>query len=258
MKVKVIASGSNGNCTAVTCDKNIILLDAGIGFKRLQRALNFENPSACFITHEHHDHADKNTIAEFLKRGVKVYMTAGTAQALHLAAHHNLIFLQHDSSGGYVEEIVLAAEGLTKGNIDWADVNSWFYGKGILVFANPVTHDAAEPVSFDIVHSGQQLKYLVDSGTAPTDEITQAEILIIETNHSEADLNSAKLDDFQKQRILHNHLSIEKAAAFIESCEKEFLEEVHLIHISRRHGNAERFQQIIQDVVGDNVKVFAH
>ena len=239
MKVNVIASGSTGNCTAVTCGKNTLLLDAGIDFKRIQRALNFENPLAALITHEHSDHADKKTIAELLNRGVKVYMTAGTAQALQLNARHNLLILQPTKGGCYNAEIVLKAGCL-------------------MIFADKVTHDAAEPVSFDIIHDGQQLKYLIDSGTAPAAQITQADFLVIESNHSDAALLAADIDDFQKQRISQNHLSIEKAAAFIDAYEKDFFKEIHLVHISRRTGNAQLFKDIVQNIVGDKVQVFAH
>ena len=256
MKVNVIASGSKGNCTAVNCGSATILLDAGINFKRIQRALNFENPLACLITHEHQDHADKNTIAELLKRGVKVYMTAGTAQALNLEPRHNLIKLQLGANGTYNEEIIVEGQGLKKNNVDWEDINSWFYSDGVLLFTFPVKHDAAEPVSFNLVHDGESVMYLVDSGTAPTDEVIQAEFLLIEANHSEQDLISANIDDCQKQRVLKNHLSIEKAAEFINGCEKEFLKEVHLVHISRRHGNAQLFKDIVQNIV--SVPVFAH
>lgn len=91
MKIQVIASGSTGNSYALTFGGQIILLDAGIPHKRIQQALNFKNPATVLITHEHSDHAHKPAINEFLRRGVNVYMTPETIQALNLEPRHNLI-----------------------------------------------------------------------------------------------------------------------------------------------------------------------
>lgn len=59
MNIKVIASGSSGNCYLISDDKTSLLLDAGISFKQIQIGTNFNisNISGCFVTHRHGDHA---------------------------------------------------------------------------------------------------------------------------------------------------------------------------------------------------------
>ena len=42
MDIKVIASGSSGNCYRVSDGETSVLLDCGIPFKQIQKALNFE------------------------------------------------------------------------------------------------------------------------------------------------------------------------------------------------------------------------
>lgn len=234
IEVQVIASGSKGNCTVLTIDNATILLDIGINFSNLQRRLNFENPTAVFLTHEHSDHVNKSTLAELLKRGVEVYMTKGTAQALKLEPRHNLKYITADD------------------DVEVGD---------LIITAYIVVHDAAEPVNFFIRDGESTASYITDTGE-PTYyknvDVWLPDILIIEANHDTETLLTADIDEHQKQRILHNHLSVEKVAKCIEEHNKEFLQEVHLIHISKRHGNAEKFRQIIQEIVGDNVKVFAY
>ena len=231
--IKVIASGSKGNCTAATSGTVTILLDAGIAFDKIQRALDFKNPTACFVTHEHGDHANKATIAELLKRGTDIYMTAGTATALNLEPSHRLHLIESKKLYELDDTIP------------------------IRFYATPAIHDAAEPVSFHFNWQFKKMSYIVDTGYLPPFD-TVKDYLLIEANHSTADLLNADIDDSQKQRILQNHLSLEKVVRYIEGNNQGNLTEVHLIHISRRHGNKEQFQQTIQAVVGDKVKVLAH
>ncbi|MBQ7705400.1 MAG: hypothetical protein IJT73_08255 [Selenomonadaceae bacterium] len=231
--LNIIASGSKGNCTAATSGTVTILLDAGIAFDRIQRALDFKNPTACFITHEHGDHANKATIAELLKRGTDIYMTAGTANALKLETSHRLHLIESKKLYELDDSIP------------------------IRFYATPTVHDAAEPVSFHFNWNFETLVYIVDTGYLPPFD-TVRNYLLIEANHSTADLLNANIDDSQKQRILQNHLSIEKVVKYIEDNNQGNLAEVHLIHISKRHGDGEQFRQAVQAVVGDKIKVLAH
>ena len=231
--VNVLASGSKGNCTLLSNGDTKILLDAGINFGTLQRALNFENPTAVFLTHEHSDHVNKSTLAELLKRGVEVYMTRGTAEALKLEPRHNLKYIP---------------------------INSKFQYSGCQIDIAKVPHDAAEPVNFDIWYEyNKDVAYITDTGRVPlaTDMPTPS-YLVIEANHDAETLLAADIDEHQKQRILNNHLSIQKLAEYLGKVDKTFLQEVHLIHISKRHGKGEKFRQIVQNIVGNKIKVFAH
>ena len=232
IKVNVIASGSRGNCTALNCGKVTILLDAGIGFNRIQRTLNFENPAACLITHEHSDHAKLSTINELLKRGTDIYMTAGTAKALNLENSHRLHLIE--SGTRYQLE------------------NFKFY-------ATPTIHDAAEPVMFSFLDKENfTARYIVDTGEIPL-KIASTDYLMIETNHLENNLTDSNVNAAQKERISKNHLSIEKVLMWMkQNILLREPKEIHLLHISKRHGNGEFFRQMVQAAVGDNVKVFAH
>ena len=231
IEVKVIASGSGGNCTALICGKVIILLDAGIGFDRIQRALDFQNPTAALITHEHGDHAKISTVQELLKRGVEIFMTRGTAEALKLEKSHRLNLI----------------EPVTRYQLE-----------DLKFYATPTIHDAAAPVMFSIGNAKFSLRYIVDSGEIPL-QLAPTDYLLIETNYLETELLNAKIDATQKERISKNHLSFEKALRWINR--NNFLDrfkEIHLMHISKRHGNGEKFRQVIKNLVGADTKVFAH
>jgi len=55
MLLDVIATGSTGNCYVLTAGKDKLLLDCGVQWKRIQKALKFRTSdvAGCLITHEH-------------------------------------------------------------------------------------------------------------------------------------------------------------------------------------------------------------
>lgn len=231
--IKVLASGSKGNCTAVTHGKTTILLDAGINFGKLQQALNFENPAAVFITHEHSDHVNKVTLNKLLKRGVDIYMTEGTATALNLEPRHNLKLVQTRKFYDIDEE------------------------KTLHFFAFPTAHDALEPVNFTFDLDSDTVEYTTDTKQLPLFAPIH-NYFIVEANYSVDNLLNSNIDERQKERIYNNHLAVEKVLTFLGNNSCDRLKEVHLIHISKRHGNPEQFKNLVQGVVGDKVKVFAY
>ena len=225
--VKVIASGSGGNCTALTSGSTTILIDAGIKFSTIQAALNFKNPTAVLITHEHSDHAHKPTIKEFLKRGVEILMTHGTAKALELEPRHNLYYCAPTATA----------------LID-----------GLFVNCDPVQHDAEEPVSFTVYDGTDELFYVTDTGWLNFEPSTVTKLLV-ETNFACDVLTESRIATKQKERILENHLSIEQVVGVLGTTEMPRLKEIWLMHISKRHGNGEKFRRQVEAVVPESVKV---
>ena len=229
IEVEVLGTGSKGNCYLLKSGERRILLDCGLPYKKTLELLNYKLPSAVLVTHEHKDHA---TAAEdFIKHGVDVYMTKGTADALNLEKSHRLHLIE-------VEELFSVGH--------------------LAIMPCENFHDAAEPVKFAVHDFEDGVFYVTDTGNlfgldfARADDATK---ILIETNFSEEDLMSSATDAKQKQRILENHLSAEKAAEFLKSIDLSACKEIYLIHISERHGDGEKFQKIIKSVVGDNIKV---
>ena len=223
MKINVIASGSDGNCTVINSS---VMLDAGVPLKAIQKALNYDLPEFALITHEHSDHANFTTIKELLLRGVEVYMTAGTSNALGLQPCYNL--------------------HLT----DWLPVKVGEY----TFTAVPVTHDAAQPAAFSVNYGDERLLYLTDAKDVPIyGDFTH---LVIESNFFESSLKSSSIDDKQRQRIFENHLSFERLARYLKDNPYSTLQEVHLIHVSKRHGDGDAFKSAMENII--NVPIYVH
>lgn len=59
MKLKVIGTGSSGNCYLLENDTEALLLECGLPFPQIKRALDYDlrKIKACIISHGHKDHA---------------------------------------------------------------------------------------------------------------------------------------------------------------------------------------------------------
>lgn len=225
IEVEVLATGSSGNAYLLTSGEERILLDCGLPYKKLLKLLDFKLPSAVLVTHEHKDHA---TAAEdFINHGVDVFMTRGTAERLNLKENHRLYLIKNGAN---------------------------FKVGEVICYAFEVTHDAAEPVNFLVNDGEDEILYVTDCGKIKQRFLLLTKILI-ETNFSEQDLKKSSIGAKQKQRIFENHLSIEKVTEFLKSQDLSKCKEIYLIHISERHGDGEKFKKIIQEIVGDKIKV---
>jgi len=83
LRARVLASSSAGNATVLEDGDRRILLDAGLPYREIQRALEHRVSSldTVLVTHEHQDHA--RAALELASRArVPVYATGGTWAAL--------------------------------------------------------------------------------------------------------------------------------------------------------------------------------
>lgn len=73
MKLKVLGSGSSGNCYILENRTEALIVEAGISFKEVKIALNFDISKivGAIVSHEHSDHckADK----KYLEAGITVF-----------------------------------------------------------------------------------------------------------------------------------------------------------------------------------------
>lgn len=73
MTLEVLASGSSGNCYLLHAAEETLVLEAGIRFLDIKKALGFSfaRVSGVLVTHRHGDHA--KSVGDFLNSGIHVY-----------------------------------------------------------------------------------------------------------------------------------------------------------------------------------------
>lgn len=233
MEIKVIASGSSGNATLLSDGNTTLLLDAGIPIKELERGSGFtlSTVSACLITHEHQDHS--RACKDLVKRGIDVYTSAGTLQALNAAGHRY--------------KPVKAMAEFTVGSFTIMGFN--------------VKHDAAEPMGYLILsqRTKEKVLYIVDTAYIKA-RFSGINYFIVECNHGNKELvesvRSGVILPELAERITRNHLSLERLLNFFKATDISATRVIHLVHLSDNNSCEGRFKSEVQKLTG--VEVYIH
>lgn len=227
-----LASSSAGNAYTVTDGTTPLLLEAGIRFKDLRRAIGFRvsEIAGCLITHEHGDHS--KAAPDLLKAGVDVYASYGTFDALRLDGHHRAHPVQ-------------AHKPFTLGT--WT----------ILPF--DVQHDVSEPMGYVLANrSGEKLVFLTDTYYCKY-TFTGLTHLMVECNFSEAildeNIRSGRVPAVMKSRLLRSHFSLEHVKELLHVNDLSKVQSIHLLHLSDNNSDEELFKREIQQIAGCPVYV---
>lgn len=230
MNLKVIGTGSSGNCYLLYNKEEVLLLECGVSFKRIKEELNFDFSKVvgCLVTHEHGDH--NKAIKEVLGAGVKIFASNGTLEASGVIEHHNSCPIQS---------------------------KKMYQIGSFKIIPFDIRHDVKEPLGFLINHSecGTTL-FLTDSFYSPY-KFSGLNNLIIEANFCE-DIIDAKLKfdrKFLRDRVLKSHLSIQKCIDLLNANDLTAVNNIVLIHLSDSNSNEIEFQKKVQEATGKNTIV---
>ena len=227
MDIRVLASGSAGNCYCVSDGSTSLLLECGISVKQIRRGLGFglTNVAACLVSHEHQDHA--KAVADVLRAGVEVYTSPGTIKALGLE-HHRL-------------RPVRAKETFK--------VGTW------TVRAFETQHDAQEPLGF-LLHSrasNERLLYATDTYYIRY-KFPGLTHIMVECNYAadilEANVKRGSVPEVLKKRLLTSHFSLDNVKEFLKANDLSKVQEIWLLHLSDGNSDEERFKQEVMQLTG--------
>ncbi|TRY25946.1 MBL fold metallo-hydrolase [Brevibacillus sp. LEMMJ03] len=224
-----LASSSKGNCYHVTDGKTALLLEAGIRYKDIQRALNFQVSSiaGCLISHEHGDHG--KAAAEVMKAGIDVYASQGTLDALGLSGHR--------------AKPIKAKQQF--------QIGTWT----ILPF--DVQHDVAEPLGFLLVNrAGEKLVFATDTYYIRY-RFPGLTHIMVECNYSlrilDENISAGRVPAVMKKRLLKSHFSLEHVKDFLQANDLSKVQEIWLLHLSDNNSDAALFKREIQELTGKQV-----
>ena len=224
MDIRVIGSGSAGNCYLIDDGKTALLLDAGIAFSEIQKAMNFDTSHirGCLITHRHGDHAKAGK--DMAKRGIKVYANVNTAVAVGKGAK--------------------VLEPLTSYGIDTMT---------ILPFE--VVHDVpCFGYRIDSLVTGERLVYITDA-VGFRFSIKGTTHLLVECNHSHEKLiERVRINEMNPvlgNRVAKTHMSFETLTRYLSDgrIQTDKLKKVMLIHLSDGNSDAGMFRESIQELL---------
>lgn len=224
MHYAALASGSKGNCHALSDGGRTLLVDAGISLLQIRSRLaaldwDVDAVRAVAITHEHSDHI--GALGVILRRtDWAILATAATRAAVEQAQG-----LQIPPSR-WVE----LEAGRPR---DWA-------GWRVLPFSLP--HDAEDPVAYRIEAGGAASAIVTDLG-CPTalvaDHLQDLDLLVLEANHDVDMLREGDYPARLKARILSRvgHLSNAAMAELLGRVLAPRLRQVVLAHLSESNND---------------------
>lgn len=231
LSVHSLGSGSSGNSMLVQAGNTRILLDAGVPVLQLQKRLSkfritLRDLDAVFLTHEHGDHS--RSIYSLSRRfGVPIIANSATLSAL--------------------------AAGNTPPNWKVLDTGRTRTVKDLEVESFPISHDAVEPVGYNIYHQNYKVSFVTDTGVAGDDiaaRIENANLAIIEANHDEDRVINGPYPPSLKSRILSDigHLSNRASADLIlryaDSCRHPST--IWLAHLSDTNNSPRMARRYVQ------------
>ncbi|TYP67400.1 MBL fold metallo-hydrolase [Paenibacillus methanolicus] len=236
IKITPIGSSSAGNAYHVTDGQTDLLLEAGVRYKDMQRALNYKMSSiaGCLISHKHGDHV--KYAPDVMRAGIDIYCSKGTADAAGLEGHR----VSHIAKG---KRFVVGT---------WA----------IMPFK--IEHDVEEPLGFLMANqAGEKLLFATDTYYVRY-RFNGLTHIMIECNYSEViverNIQSAP-EEVRPQlvsryrRLLQSHFSLENLKGFFQANDMSRVQEIWLLHLSDANSDEEMFKKEIQGLTGAVVHV---
>ena len=229
MRFEALASSSAGNAYIVSDKDTRILLECGVSHNKLQKLSGFSLSEfqACLVSHEHKDHA--KSVQELIARGMEVYMSQGTAEALEA-------------------EAVTLIEDMEQFNVGSLDIVPF-----------TTFHDAAEPLGFLIKSraDGDVLAFATDTVNLRY-KFPGLNILAIEANYDKAILERCeKMPEKVRYRISNAHMEIDTLCDYLRTLDLSQCREIHLLHLSDATSHEGHFINKVARAVPHGISVTA-
>lgn len=227
MDIKIIASGSSGNAYLIGDGHTLLLLDAGIPFKRIQIGCGFRTSmiDGCLVTHRHGDHAA--AIPKLLQRGITVYSN-------------------EDVAGLYPG--VQSVEARREFRIGTFRILPFEAEHDVPCYGYQVTSTAMD----------EKLVYITDSAYVRY-TFTGLTHIMIEANYDEdimlGNVRDEKIPFSLAERVAGTHMSIDTLIDLLRANDMTKVRQIYLLHLSDNNSDAERFKKLVQQETGAEVYI---
>jgi phosphoribosyl 1,2-cyclic phosphodiesterase len=224
MQLKILNSNSTGNGYALIAENEILLLEAGVSFKKVKQAIDFKTSKVvgCLVSHSHGDHS--KYAKDFQDNGINVYSTQDVCEKY--SGHRSLV-------------------------ISRAQIGDFS------VIAFPLKHDV--PCNGYLIKHPEMgvLLFVTDTYYIPH-KFEGLNHIMIEVNYSKdiLDRNMGNgLHPVVRNRVLASHMDIETTKEFLKVNNLSKVRNIILLHLSDGNSDAALFQSEIEGLTGKNVVV---
>ncbi len=229
MELRILGSSSAGNCYILDSDKEALIIECGMSFNEVKKALNFNisKIKGVLISHEHGDHA--RYIKDYIRSHIHVYVSAGTAKSLNLNQESNI-------------HIIDRCHQHKAGNFRF--------------MAFDVQHDAAEPFGYLIYHEEMGTTLFATDTYYLKYKFNYLSNIMIECNYRQDILDqNLSLTKSMRDRTLESHMSYETCLDTLLANDLSKVNNIVLIHLSAANSSAGEFKEGIKKATFKNVHI---
>lgn len=232
MKLRVLGSGSAGNCYLFEGSSQTLIVECGVRFREVQKAIGFDytRVAGCLITHEDGDHC--KYADDVMESGINVHCSTGTAKEIGILGHHRHVPV----------------------------VSKQLYQIGeykVLPFT--VNHDAAEPMGFLIQHPECGTTLFVTDSYYSGYRFKGLNNILVEANFCQHIIDerteSGKIHPVLRSRIMQSHMSIQTCLDMLRANDLSQVNNIVLVHLSDSNSNASGFKKQTENVTGKTVHI---
>lgn len=231
MKVKILGSSSDGNCYILQGKHETLIIEAGVKFSEIKKALKFDLSQVvgCIITHEHRDHS--TALVEILKYGIKVLALPEVfdSHRVRSRAFCKEIAPQHGYRIGSFKIMALSA----------------YHDVPCVAFV--IEHPECGRILF--ATDTMMLEYSVGG----------LNHIFIECNYADEclqeNIDAGRVPVEMRKRLLQTHMELQTTKSVLKDTDLSQVYDIVLLHLSSNNGDAERFVREISEQTGKPVEI---
>ena len=230
MEFRALASSSSGNCYLFTSGGESVLIEAGIPWKKVQQAMDFDTRGIrfCLCSHSHGDHA--RHVKDVLKAGINVYGPEDVGVTWGCSCHYRFYGVLKNEGLGFLFPTV-----------DWR----------VRVF--PCVHDVP-CYGYLIAYGTSKAVYIPDTSYSPVKFGPGVTHFLLSVNWSKETL-SKDLNQEYRRHVVTSHMSLDTAKKLLAANDLSSVREIHLLHLSSENSDAEYFKREIAKQTGKPVYI---
>lgn len=221
IRLKIIGSGSSGNCYVLENDKEKLLLDLGLTKSEIVKGMDYDisHVVGCVVTHKHKDHSRSQR--DFQDIFIPVYAPYEQESK----------DIEKKKFGNFT---VTSIPMLDKNMETWQHTNS--DGSQCPCYGFLITHPDMG-----------KLLYVTDTKLITwTFQKQKINHILIGTNFDEETITS---DIAKRNHVITGHMSLQQATKFVKINETNSLRNVIMCHLSEENSDAEHFINEMKKVV---------
>lgn len=239
MVLKVIGSSSSGNCYLLQGKSETLIIEAGIKFMEIKKALNFNlrNVVGCLISHRHQDHS--LSVGDMVKNGIATYCHADVIKRHRLQGKPFVKSIVANPKNGFlVGDFKVVALNMRHANNDGSECPC---------------------LAFIITHPEMgRLLFATDTMMMPF-TISGLNHIMVEANYCDEildeNIKNGTVLPSERERLMRSHMELQTTAQFLKANDLSTVNEVVLLHLSSRNSEPQMFHDAIAKVIGYPVYV---